>query len=246
MPSATIRGRRISWESEHYPGFWTRAERGDWESHTFAIVDRYVTPETIVLDIGAHIGAIALYAAHVAARVIAFEPDPISRAMFVRNVAANPDAARRVDLVPRAVNRSGGRVLLGSKGDGGDSQSSCCLTDPKTTWEVDAISPAQVVAMLPSGPVFVKIDIEGGEYDVVPGARELWARDCTAVLISTHPQIMRAAGQASVLRRRTRAMFQALERFTATAVGSDSRGAVARLFNRAGPRDWLFTPHSAS
>ncbi len=78
MPTATINGRSLHWADEHYEGFWASAERGDWEPHTFRTLDRHLNPDATVIDVGAHIGVISLYAATIAKRVISLEPDPIS------------------------------------------------------------------------------------------------------------------------------------------------------------------------
>jgi tRNA/tmRNA/rRNA uracil-C5-methylase (TrmA/RlmC/RlmD family) len=97
----TIRGRELSWVAEHYPGFWSKAERGVWEPDTFSIIDRHVESASTVLDLGANIGAITLYAAQEAKRVICFEPDPISRDMLLDNIAANPKVRGKIEVVAK-------------------------------------------------------------------------------------------------------------------------------------------------
>ena len=190
MIEVVINGVAIKAVAEHYPGFWRRAARGEWEPSTYAVIDQLVTPDTVVLDLGSHVGAIALYAAHRAARVIAVEPDPRSLTMFDANIAANPLIADRVVTIRKAIHPTHGRVVLGSRAEGGDSMSSVVIGRFKTTWEVDTVTPRELAALLPPGqPAFVKMDIERGEYAVVPKADALWRHPHLALLLSVHPEL---------------------------------------------------------
>jgi FkbM family methyltransferase len=243
----TIRGRELSWVAEHYPGFWSKAERGVWEPDTFSIIDRHVESASTVLDLGANIGAITLYAAQEAKRVICFEPDPISRDMLLDNIAANPKVRGKIEVVAKAVHPSGQLLKFGSKGLGGDSMSTHVIPELRTFWIVPTIKPDEIAAMLPdTGPVFVKIDIEGGEYDVVPAACTLWQRKDVTVLLSMHPDILRAAGKEQFVELKTREVFLALRRFRAGPVGLRANGELESLVHLASSenREWLFTAHS--
>ncbi len=250
MPAATINGRCIHWTDEHYQGFWARVERGDWEPHTYASLDRHLRPDVTVIDAGAHIGAIALYAATIAKRVICLEPDPVSLARLRRNIAANPALVERIDVIPRALRPAPGTVTLGSSAAGGDSMSSTVFPHPKMAWTVETITPADVAAEAGGGPLFVKIDIEGGEYELVPVGQPLWDRSEVTVLLSTHPQILHAAGRGSTLRHQTRRVFRALDGFRRTLLTESRPGAARWALDRIGehwpllttsvPRDWLF------
>ena len=195
---------------EHYAGFWQRAAAGQWEPSTYALIDRYVSAATVFLDIGSHIGAVALYAAARGARVICLEADPISLQKLRANVAANPGLAERITIIDRAICPAGQSIVFGSRGSGGDSMSSFALRDLKITWQVETITPQEVAKLLPiDTTVFVKMDIEGGEYVVVPAAAELWSRPNLVLLLSTHPQLFRGLGALRIAlkyRRVLRAM----------------------------------------
>ena len=110
MPEVTINGTRLAWIAEHYAGFWRKVERGEWEPQTYREIDRHVGADTIVLDFGANIGAITLYAAWKAARVICFEPDPLSRANLIANIAINPAIAGKITVVAKAAHAVAGEV----------------------------------------------------------------------------------------------------------------------------------------
>lgn len=86
MRQLVIRHIRLNWVKEHYEGFWDKVESGEWEPQTYREIDRHVGPDTIFIDFGANIGAITLFAAHKAAQVICFEPDPVSCAMLQEGI----------------------------------------------------------------------------------------------------------------------------------------------------------------
>ena len=71
--------------------------------------------------------------------------------------------------------------------------SSTILPDPKTVWTVETITPREISAMLPKqSEIFVKMDIEGGEYDLIPAARALWDRRNLTLLVQTHQNVLRS------------------------------------------------------
>lgn len=225
----TIRINDVTFNAveEHYAGFWQRAAAGQWEPSTYQVIDRHVSPATAFLDIGSHIGAIALYAAARGARVVCIEADPISLRKLRANVAANPTLAPRITIVARAICPDGASIVFGSRGGGGDSMSSFALGGLKTTWPVATISPREVVRLLPSdAPVFVKMDIEGGEYAVVPASGELWARPNLVLLLSTHPQLFGAIGTPSIALK-SRRVFRALGDYRVSRV-DDRSGTIPR------------------
>lgn len=232
MIAVRINGVAINAVSEHYPGFWQRAADGEWEPSTYAAIDRHVTPETIFLDIGSHIGAIALYAAHRASRVICVEPDPSSLTMLRDNVAANPLVADRITIIAKAIYPTPQPVSMGSRSAGGDSMSSFVFRHPRTTWLVDAITPGELSAIVGSDrPVFVKMDIERGEYLVVPKAGRLWGHPNLTLLLSLHPQLFTGGFAALASALGSRRIFHALRAYDAARIDEG-----VWLFTRAAAR----------
>jgi FkbM family methyltransferase len=227
MTTIRINDVPINAVEEHYPGFWQRAAEGQWEPSTYALIDRYVSPETVFLDIGSHIGAIALYAAARAARVICVEADPVSLRKLRANVAANPSLAERITIIDRALYPTHEPIVFGSRSNGGDSMSTFALRDLKTTWPVETITPRELVALTPiEVPLFVKMDIEGGEYIVVPAAGVLWSRPNLVFLLSTHPQLFGALDTLGVVLK-SRRVLHAMRGYHVSSV-DDCRGVVPR------------------
>jgi FkbM family methyltransferase len=64
-------------------------QNGVWESHLLRIFDQYVKSDSVVLDIGAHVGLHSLYLSRLAHTVHSFEPMPPTYDMLSRNVQVN-------------------------------------------------------------------------------------------------------------------------------------------------------------
>lgn len=186
QPLSVTRGNfTISVRPDHAE-FWTDFSAGRWEPETLEIFDRYIDRETLHLDIGAWIGPTALYAASKASRVIAFEPDPQAFAVLTANIALNPGASS-IRAEPVAISPENGRMRLGSRGSPGDSMSSALFADQQLSWEADTCRLDSYLADWPAGsPVFFKIDIEGGEYRLLPSLAPLFRRYRSTVLLSLH------------------------------------------------------------
>jgi precorrin-6B methylase 2 len=111
------------------------------------------------LDVGASEGSYTLFLLlrTPANRVVAFEPDDAARSLLERNLRLNGLAgSERIRVVPQAV------------GDGHD------------TVALDTLLPE--IEM----PCFVKIDVEGGEADVLRGSVELLKRGDVRVIVEVH------------------------------------------------------------
>jgi FkbM family methyltransferase len=157
---------------------------GEWK-----FLARYLREGMCFFDVGANQGFFTLLAAQktgTGGRVFAFEPSPREFARLCCNIRLN--RFKNVVLEPVAVGTCGGltdfHVCLGKWG----SLSSimplpCDTTDPQQTIKVpvtsiDAYSSRNNIEQID----FIKIDVEGGELDVLKGGIN--------VLISRRPLVM--------------------------------------------------------
>jgi FkbM family methyltransferase len=209
--------------ADDQPTFWDKVEGGLWEPETLALMDQQITPGTTFLDLGAWVGPTALYAAARGARVIALEADPVALDQLRRNLAVNPALAQRIEVLARAVHAVEGRVAFGARRKPGDSMSSVLIAPGTTTWEVDTITPAALAARIgPSGRLVIKIDIEGGEYELLPAMRPLLERSDCRVLVSFHPGILATVMPEPAQREAaTRRALEAFEGYAAHALAPD-------------------------
>lgn len=192
--------------SEQNGSFWDQVKSGGWEAETLRFFRENITAETLVLDIGAWIGPTALYAAQIGESCIAFEPDPIAFAELRANRHANEKAEwiSRLTIMNEAITVDGKPLSLGSRGGGGDSMTSALFADEETNWIVPSRRVPDILEQFarPGQPVFLKIDIEGGEYSLLPAIGDILAREGVRVHLSLHPRFLRKS-----LRRKFSSLF---------------------------------------
>jgi FkbM family methyltransferase len=139
-----------------------------------------------VLDIGAHVGTFAcrLTLEHPAATVDCFEPSPDTVTYLRRNVADN-DLEDRVTVHEAAVAGITGTLRFQLEGSG-SGHNHRAFGDAEDAIEVAAISLDEAVAR--TGAVhFVKMDCEGGEYDLVYNSSpDVWAT-VQRLVLEFHP-----------------------------------------------------------
>jgi FkbM family methyltransferase len=196
-----------------YPGadlgaaWFTQWWLGSWESFepdTYATFARYVTPTSVVLDIGAWIGPTCLWLAARAGRVVALEPDPEAFRVLIANLRANP-ALTTLAIANVALAPASGAVVLYGRGDLGRSLSTIlAITGPDGAPNPSVVVPAASIEEVETmtGIVawdLVKMDIEGGEVAVLPALRDWLTARHPVLLLSIHPSFLPPADMAACL-----------------------------------------------
>lgn len=234
------------------PTFWAKVNAGTWEPETLATLAERLNAQTTFLDIGAWVGPTSLFAAARAHHVIAVEADPAALAQLRGNLALNPELAANITLVDRAVSPTAAPVRFGARRKPGDSMSSALFAaSSDTTWSTDAVTPAELADNIPPGTgLLIKLDIEGGEYALLPAMAALIARADQGLLISFHPRNLRASlGQdEAAFARATQAAVSALDGLSAhwlTPHGHDAMpiphaDISTALSSDASSLTWLF------
>lgn len=202
MQKITVNDKSFFVDPTDYEYFWPIVNDGTWEKDTFRIFDENINDETLVIDIGAWIGPTVLYSAQLAKKCIAFEPDPIAFPRLQDNHKLNASASWYKNLIiyDKAVSTQKGEIMLGSQEGGGDSMSSVLFAGNSTHWAVEAVTLEDVLAehSKPDQPIFLKIDIEGGEYDLIPQIKDYLADPRVIAYISLHPHFLRRSIKKSV------------------------------------------------
>jgi FkbM family methyltransferase len=142
-----------------------------------------------VIDIGAHIGTFAcrLTQLHPQASLMCFEPSPTTAQFLRRNVALN-GIGDRVTVFERALARVGGHADFDDNGAGSGLNGLVSANHHTgTVTEVQTISFDDAVAAAPAPVDVVKIDCEGGEYDLVLGSSAASWASVQRVVIEYHP-----------------------------------------------------------
>ncbi len=152
----------------------------DWGSEGL-LVD-HLDPDGTFLDVGAHIGYYALYAAPRVKRVYAFEPDARSFAVLKRNLEQCPHAqavnkavyscSATMDIIKRSDTSGSVRLNLADNVVSGGCQRMevVSIDDWMSGRENERITS-------------IKIDIDGLDFEVLKGAERTIARDQPLVLM---------------------------------------------------------------
>ena len=223
------------------PTFWDRVESGAWEVGTIEVLGALLGPGRLFLDVGAWVGPLTLHAAALGAEVVAVEADPAALDGLRRNLAVNPELAARVRVVPGALAPAGGPVRMGARRRPGDSMSSVLLAGRGETWTSPGVTASDLAREFGRDrAALVKIDIEGGEYAVLPTLEPLLAR-AEALLLALHPDILTEAGAADPTGT-ARSALAILDGWSCARVGmSESVPASSETAAASGPAEWLFT-----
>ena len=83
-------------------------------------------------------------------------------------------------------------MFIGSKSCGGDSLSSVLFANNGTRWEIETIPVEDFITTrnLKEEKLFFKIDIEGGEYHLIPVLNDTFSRYNSILLLSLHPDLL--------------------------------------------------------
>jgi FkbM family methyltransferase len=242
--------------ADRQPTFWARVGQGTWEPDLVRLLAARLHPGSTFLDLGAWVGPTAMIAANLGARVIAIEADPAALDQFAANIAANPDLAQRIALLPVAVASRRGPLAMGSRRKPGDSMSSALLAGAPTGWTTQALTPADLALLCADATsLLVKLDIEGGEYDLLPAMapllQEQEGRSGPDLVVSFHQRELTAAVGPQEAAQATTAALASLDGWRGEPVDAtwtpDGRPAVPaqeigrRLIDDAAcPDTWLF------
>jgi FkbM family methyltransferase len=168
--------------------------RSSFEAGTLEFFDAVLPDCDKMIDVGAHVGLMSLYAADRVAEVCAFEVSPTNFDLLARNVMANVAVRDRIRLFRHGLGDRDERVALYRKGhvDSGASIFRTVERDGlvrgtlEATVELrDARAVLRDVGL--TARSLLKIDIEGAEYLVVPALADMLAETRPYLHLSFHP-----------------------------------------------------------
>ena len=171
--------------------FWAQLQLNLWESNTFKIFDTFLDSNHSYIDLGAWIGPTVLYGCQKAKFCYAIEPDPVAFKQLKNNVDLNPNLISRISFSNSCVMNSSGITYLTTKGEFGDSCSSTTFQKSSSSIEVPSTTLEQFFHDNSIDDCnFIKIDIEGGEFSVLPNMSKLLEEKKPTLHISLHPGMM--------------------------------------------------------
>lgn len=182
--------------------FWRMVNQNKWENDTFGVLDRYLQPNSIYLDVGAWIGPTVLYTAQRCQTVYCIEPDYTA----YRYLLWNLDLNRIHNVQPFNValtETTGMRQMAAPKDRFGDSSTSLVRQRPgNSTIQVFGMGWADwLKAIRPATFDLIKIDIEGGEFSLIPAMRDYLAAYKPPLYLSLHPTFLGTADRREAMAR---------------------------------------------
>ena len=212
--------------------FWESVREGVWEPATFAVFERFVDRQHSYIDMGAWIGPTLLYGCQLAKTAYGIEPDPIAYAELVANVTCNKPLTDNVRLFNVCIALASGKVGFGSLAEGGDSESSLLFSGKPTNWIVNGLTFEDFIQQ--NGITdcsFIKIDIEGGEYTILPTMASYLRLHQPTIHLSLHPHLLGESGPPAPGGRRVWGVIRlAVVRLTGTVKLLRCLSVYKRLF----------------
>ena len=166
---------------------------------SFGYFQSAMQPGETVLDIGAFLGTYAIMAARWTGplgRVLAFEPSPASFQILKRHLLMNNLCAPRVEARCAAVGARVGRHPL-KQFELEPYRNQIVADDADgSTVMVDIVTVDSVCARWTRVPDWIRLDVQGLEFDVLEGAREVIhaGRGRLKIIAEMHPQLWPECG----------------------------------------------------
>jgi FkbM family methyltransferase len=161
------------------------------------MLDSLLHPGATVIDVGANIGYNTLYAAHCVGpqgRVYALEPAQDNVSVLYTNIFAN--CLTNIFVLPYAAGSTTGVRQFYLRGD--VSAVNSLFHDnfyAEVTDKVEVLT-VPLDELIPLEPDLVKIDVEGGELDVLQGMSRMLQSPTLRLIAEWHPSLQQAAGYA--------------------------------------------------
>lgn len=192
-----VRRSGIRWELDLAEGFDLAIYLfGAFEAGTVRFYRRLISPGDVVIDIGANIGAHTLPFAQLVGdtgRVVAFEPTLWALQKLKTNIALNPHLAPRIESVQAMLTASESAAVPAE------------LYSSWPLWERSALHPLHSGQLMSTSGAasttldaaiseralprvdFIKLDVDGNEFDVLRGAQATLRRFRPKILMEFSP-----------------------------------------------------------
>jgi len=182
----TIQRQKFRGDPYHI-GFWRLVNKGKFELFYFQILDKYLDRNSVYCDIGSWIGPTVMYASKICKKVYCFEPDYIAYKYLLQNIQLND--LKNVNPFNMAIGIENGKIKMASHGGNlGDSMTSMVNIDKYDSFQQATSVKWQtwLEKNKPEKIEFLKIDIEGGEFELLPTMKDYLKNEKPIISLSTH------------------------------------------------------------
>lgn len=173
-------------------GFWPSVQADSWEPHTYQTFKRFLDKDHSYVDIGAWIGPTVMYGCQLAKHCYAVEPDPVALKLLKKHLAIN--SFTNVTLFEGAIAEKDGEVQLGCMNSNHQFQLGESMTSTLFNYG-SFMSPCLTLEEFfqrhnITDCNFIKMDIEGGEFFVLPQAWPFLEQQKIPLYLAIHGQFM--------------------------------------------------------
>ena len=174
--------------------FWRDVFR-DWESDTFVVLDKYLAKNRIFVDIGGWIGTMAMYGSRKSKHVYSVEADRKALDDMSKNLKTNCTANYTVinkviynkDDMQIAFGKN--KFLPNSKMNDSTSQIYCDGESSSECFLAETITLESIIEQYHIDPTeigIIKVDIEGGEENILHDLNKIYTNYNVPIYISFH------------------------------------------------------------
>ncbi len=148
---------------------------GVYEADLWWTIRNHVSPGDVCIDIGANVGAVSLFLAKMVGdggRVLCFEPGPSYFQRLQKNIELNPQIQDRIEVFNLGLADKRGTLHWAEDPD--FPGNAFMFGDEGTV--LDVVRLDNLLACKLESLNFIKIDVEGMEFEVLKGAQEIIAK----------------------------------------------------------------------
>jgi FkbM family methyltransferase len=192
--------RRINGHTLRLPTRYFKYFPETYEAENFGFLSESCKSGAVIIDIGAHIGLFSVIASQVTGKtgkVYAFEPAPSTYALLQKTIIINHEE-QVIESFQKAVGKENGKITFFISDDQADNSNS--LVNYKEDRSLHGIDVAVtsidnfVKEKNISKLDFIKIDVEGAEYDTLQGAFNTLKNLKPVCIVAIHPEPIAAKG----------------------------------------------------
>jgi FkbM family methyltransferase len=182
------------------PAKYIRYFPSNYEAENFAFLKTSCKRGAVVLDIGAHIGLFSTIAAKIAGnigKVFAFEPAPKTVPVLQQTIRINK-LETVIEPINDAMGSSKGTITFYASDEEADNSNS--LVSYKQDRKLNGVEVNVntidnfVLSRKLCHVDFIKIDVEGAEYDTLRGGKAVFEKFRPAFILAIHPEPIHKKG----------------------------------------------------
>jgi FkbM family methyltransferase len=173
---------------------WSIFFYGSYEKKMMSLIQKYITPESVCVDIGANIGLHTLELSR-GKQVFAFEPEPSVAKKLEKNIALN--GVENAKVIPLALSDKSGEAILHTFADKNANEGSASLYLGHSGETKDVIIQMTRLDDYFENLTrldFIKIDTEGNDLKVLLGGRNIINRLRPIIIFEWHRKSWLEAG----------------------------------------------------